>query len=147
MHAARLAVLPLLLALATPAGAATAPHMPIANFNQLAQPLPLPYVATADAEAAVAAAKARAKAKGKLLLIDLGGNWCPDCRVLAGALDVPVLKAFVARHYELVMVDIGRRDRNMQIGKRYGAGDLAGVPAMLVIDPRTDRLAQWVPDR
>ena len=37
----------------------------------------------ANADAAVAAAFARAKKSHKRVLIDLGGNWCVDCVVLA----------------------------------------------------------------
>ena len=134
------AALALLLA-ATPAAAVSAPRMKIASFDQLAQPLPLPYDEKADAGAQVAAAKARAKAGGKLLLIDLGGNWCLDCRILAGTMATPELKAFVARHYEVVTVDIGRMDRNLQIPAHYGITErLEGVPALLVVDPRRDRL-------
>lgn len=49
--------------------------------------------------------------------------------------------AFVARHFEVVTVDIGRFDKNGQIATHYGiTGRLAGVPAVLIIDPRTDRL-------
>ena len=128
------------LALAAPAGAATPPRAGIASVNQLPQPLPLPYDAAANADAQVAAAKARARKNGKKLLIDLGGNWCPDCRVLAGIMALPSVKAFVARHYELVMVDIGRFDKNLQIGARYGIDRPKGVPALLVIDPKTDKL-------
>ncbi|MGI4877301.1 MAG: thioredoxin family protein, partial [Janthinobacterium lividum] len=79
----------LALGLATSVAAVTAPHVPVASVEQLARPLPLPYDEAADGSAQVAAAKARAKASGKLLLIDLGGNWCPDCRVLAAIIDIP----------------------------------------------------------
>lgn len=129
------------LTVAAPAlNAATPPRVGIANVNQLPQPLPLPYDTAANADAQVAAAKARARKNGKKLLIDLGGNWCPDCRVLAGIMALPTVKAFVARHYELVMVDIGRFDKNLQIGAQYGIARPAGVPALLVVDPRTDKL-------
>ncbi len=110
-----------------------------ATMADLAQPLPLPYDTTADGAAQVAAAKARARASHKLLLIDLGGNWCPDCRVLAGVVALPGVKAFVDRHYEVVAVDIGRRDKNLGIAEHYGA-DIKGVPAVLIVDPQTDRL-------
>lgn len=134
-------LVPLLL-LAGPAVAAVpAPVAGIASFDQLAKPLPLPYdERSTDDDARVARAATRAKAAGKLLLIDLGGDWCPDCRILAGTMAVPSIKRFVARHYEVVMVDIGRLDRNLQIPRRYGLDKPAGVPALLVVDPRTGRL-------
>jgi thiol-disulfide isomerase/thioredoxin len=133
-----LALIVLLSAL--PALAAPAPHLAAQSFNDLAKPLPLPYDEKADAEAAVKAAMTRARTGRKLLLIDLGGNWCPDCRILAGTMELPQLKAFLRRHYQLVTVDIGRYDRNMQIPARYGIARPEGVPALLVIDPKTNTL-------
>lgn len=135
-----LLVLTLTLSAAAPAPE-SAPRLGIASFEALPKPLPLPYDDKADADAAVKAARARAIKGHKLLLIDLGGNWCLDCRLLAGTIELPKLKPWVARHYEVVTVDIGRFDRNLAIPARYGAGPkLEGVPALLVIDPRSDRL-------
>ena len=127
-----------LLAFATalPAHAAKAPTV---SIDQIKLPLPIPYDVNANADVDVKAAKARAKAGHKLLLIDLGGNWCLDCRVIAGAVEIPALKAFVAKHYEMVSVDIGVRDKNLQIPAHYGAS-IRAVPALLVVDPKTDKL-------
>ncbi|HEX7822556.1 MAG TPA: thioredoxin family protein [Sphingobium sp.] len=129
-----------LLAAGAQASAVTAPHVSVTSLDQLRQPLPLPYDEKADADRQVAQAKARAKAKGKRLLIDLGGNWCPDCRVLAGIFALPEVKAFLDRHYEVVTVDIGRLDRNQQIARHYGVDKLKGIPALFIVDPRTDKL-------
>jgi thiol-disulfide isomerase/thioredoxin len=141
---ARLARIVLALAaasLAAPTLAATAPRVGIASFAQLPTPLPYPYDEKADANRAVAQAKARAKAEHKLLLIDLGGDWCPDCRILAGTIELPALKAFVEAHYVLVSVDVGRFDKNLQIPAHYGLKDrLEGVPSLLIVDPRSDHL-------
>jgi len=133
-------ILLLVALVSAPLSAAPAPHLAAGNFDQLAKPLPLPYDEKADAEAAVKAAMGRAKTNHKLLLIDLGGNWCPDCRVLAGTMELPELKRFISKQYELVMIDVGRFDRNLQIPGRYGIDKPKGVPALLVIDPKTNRL-------
>jgi thiol-disulfide isomerase/thioredoxin len=123
------------------AAAVPAPKMGISDFAQLQTPLAYPYDEKADADAVVAKAKVRAKAAHKLLIVDLGGNWCPDCRILAATMERPELRAFVERNYELVMVDVGRFDKNLQIPAHYGITQrLEGVPALLVIDPRTDKL-------
>ena len=120
---------------------AAAPRMPIASFEQLSKPLPLPYDEKADADHAVAAARARAKTRGKLLLIDLGGNWCLDCRLLAGTIATEPLKAWMAARFEIATVDVGRFDRNQQVPARYGIkGRLAGVPAVLIVDPKSGKL-------
>ncbi len=127
--------------LAAPVMAAPAPRVTTAkSFNDLPQPLPAPYNEKADAEAALKSAIARAKAKNKLVLLDLGGNWCPDCRILAAVMELPEVRRFLARHYETVMVDIGRYDRNMQIPARYGITRPKGVPSVLIIDPRSGKL-------
>jgi thiol-disulfide isomerase/thioredoxin len=102
--------------------------------------LPYPYDEKADADAAFAAARARARARGVPLLIDLGGNWCLDCRILAGVMRQPAMTRFLDAHYEIVAIDIGRMDRNQQIPKRYGIARLEGVPAVLIVDPVRDRL-------
>ncbi len=130
-----------LLLLTGHAFAAPAPKVHIATLEQLRTPLPYPYDESADADAAVAAARAKVKATGKLLLIDLGGNWCGDCRVLAGVMDLPEVKAFLEKHYVEVSVDVGRFDRNLQVPARYGiTSRLEGVPSVLIVDPKTDRL-------
>jgi thiol-disulfide isomerase/thioredoxin len=91
--------------------------------------------------AAVDRARAKARATHKLLLIDLGGNWCLDCRILAGTMDLPEVGAFVRRYFELVTIDVGRFDKNLSVPARYGITQrLPGVPSLLVVDPRTDRL-------
>jgi thiol-disulfide isomerase/thioredoxin len=137
----RLAAALFLALLAGAAGAAPAPRMAITSFAQLKTPLPYPYDEKADASAAVAAAKARALVRHKLLLIDLGGNWCPDCRILAGTMEQPELRGFVDAHYEVVTVDVGRFDKNLQIPAHYGIiRRLEGVPSVLVVDPASDRL-------
>jgi thiol-disulfide isomerase/thioredoxin len=137
---------PLLLAALTlaavPADAkVAAPRVQAASFEQLGKPLPLPYHEAANADAQVAAARARAIKANKRLLIDLGGNWCLDCRLLAGVMELPEMRRFVARHFEVVTVDVGRFDKNLQIPATYGiTSRLKGVPAVLIVDPRSNRL-------
>jgi thiol-disulfide isomerase/thioredoxin len=129
------------LLLAAPALSAPAPKVHIATLQELPTPLPYPYDEMRNADADVAAAKAKAKTSNKLLLIDLGGNWCGDCRVLAGVMDLPEVKTFVDRHYVEVSVDVGRFDRNLQIPAHYGITKrLEGVPSVLIVDPKTDKL-------
>ena len=121
--------------------AAPAPRMAISSFGQLPRPLPLPYDENADADAAVASARARAKRAGKLLLIDLGGNWCLDCHILAGVMETEPLKAWMAKRFEIVSVDVGRFDKNQHIQQSFGIkGRLEGVPALLIVNPRTGKL-------
>jgi thiol-disulfide isomerase/thioredoxin len=140
----RLAALVALLIAAPATAAVPAPKVGIDSFSELATPLPYPYDEAQSAkatDAAVARARAKALRGRKLLLVDLGGNWCGDCRVLAGTLERPEVKPFVERHFELVTVDVGRFDKNLQVPAAYGITyRLKGVPALLVVDPKTNRL-------
>lgn len=113
--------------------AAKAPKVALKSLADLPTP-PYPYDEKADAEAQVAAALKRAKKARKLTLIDFGGNWCADCRIFAGVIEQPDVKPWVEKHYEVVTVDVGRYDRNMQIPARYGVDKLKGVPSFLVVD-------------
>jgi thiol:disulfide interchange protein len=125
----------IVLAVAIPASAATAPHVSITSLKELTVP-DAPYDEKANANAQVDAASARAKKSGKRVLIDLGGNWCADCRILAGLMELPEMRAFLNAHYEMVSVDVGRFNRNLQIPARYGITTrLEGVPAILVVTP------------
>lgn len=116
-----------------------APRLHASTLEQLA-PFPLPYDEHADAAADLLAARARAKAANKLLLIDFGGNWCADCRILAGVMEQSEMRPFVHRHYEVINVDVGLFNRNMDILAHYGFQKIEGVPAVFVVDPRTDEL-------
>ncbi len=129
----------LALAAGGAAMAASAPTLSLKSYDQLKTPLPYPYDEHASGAKDVDAARRKAKAEHKLLAIDLGGNWCPDCRILAGTVEQTELKRFVDAHYAWVAVDIGRRDRNLDVAKRYGL-KVEGVPALLIVDPATDKL-------
>jgi hypothetical protein len=93
-----------------------------------------PYDGRVNADAAVDTAFVQARAQHKLLLIDLGGNWCADCRILSGVMELPEVQAFIDAYYVTVFVDVGRFNRNLQIPARYGITQrLEGVPAVLIV--------------
>src|SRR5690348_5889541 len=101
--------------LVLPAAAGTAPNVTsAASLADLPTPLPFPFDDAADANKDVDAALTQAKAEHKLVFIDLGGNWCADCRVLSGIMDLPEVKPFIDAHYVVVNVDVGRFNRNLQ---------------------------------
>lgn len=120
-----------LIALAPAAYAA--PQAPKTTATKLQAPLPLPYDEAADAQAAVKETIARAKASGKYVLIDLGGNWCPDCRTLAAVFELPDVAPALKRDFELVNVDVGRFNKNLDIGQAYGV-TVKAAPTMIVLD-------------
>lgn len=116
--------------------AVRAPNPSIASLAELPVVTMKPYDESAEANAAVAEAFAKAKRSHKLVLIDLGGNWCPDCIVLANFLHLPEISSFMDKHYEVVAVDVGRFNKNLQVPARFGFTErLKGVPTILVATP------------
>jgi thioredoxin 1 len=114
-------------------GAFAAPAAPKVDATLTSAPT-APYNVDADAHAEVAAAIARAAQAHKFVLIDFGGNWCPDCRVTAGVLAMDQVKPWISAMFEVVMVDVGRMNKNMDIGDGYGV-HIKAVPTMIVLDP------------
>lgn len=100
------------------------------------QPMPVaaPYDVQADAQAQVDRAFVEAKRSGREVLLDFGGNWCPDCRVLAGVMQMPSVRPWLDAHFVVVEIDVGRRDRHMDIARRFGV-TVTSVPAVLVLTP------------
>jgi thiol-disulfide isomerase/thioredoxin len=112
----------------------TAPKVSITESKDLPPPLPYPYDEKANATQQVEDAFARARQSGKRVVIDFGGNWCPDCRILAGVLELPEVKPFIEEHFEMLTVDVGRFDRNLHVPQRFNA-KVTGVPWLVIAEP------------
>ncbi len=91
------------------------------------------YPAPERAEADLAAALKDAAVAHKRVLVDFGGDWCPDCQALDiyfhDAANAPLLAA----NYVLVHVNIGRLDRNLEVAARLKVPLKKGVPALAVL--------------
>ncbi len=103
-------------------------------------PEPRPYDADRNAMQDVDAALLAATANGKRVIVVLGANWCHDSRGLAAKFQQDELQAVVQENYELVYVDVGRRDRNLDVGARFGVPELFGTPTVLVLSANGDVL-------
>ena len=56
--------------------------------------------------------------------------------MLSNFLRLPEMRRFMEAHYEEVLVDVGRFNRNLQIPARFGVTKrLEGVPALLIATP------------
>jgi thioredoxin-related protein len=98
--------------------------------------LPNIYNPDADAKAQITAAVEKAKRENQRVLVMFGGNWCGWCRKLHTLFDNDQHIAKTLRYeYQLVMLDIGRWDKNLDIVRGYDL-DLKkdGVPYLLVLD-------------
>jgi thioredoxin 1 len=79
-----------------------------------------PYRSDVDALAAVEAGQALAAASGKMLMVTFGANWCPDCITLHRNLLAPETRAYAAKHFEIVEIDVGDSKKSAAVQRDLG---------------------------
>ncbi len=47
----------------------------------------------------------------------------------------PQLARLIARDFVVVLIDVGRFDENLDVGREYGVPINKGIPALAVLDP------------
>ena len=94
---------------------------------------PHPFNEISDPGLDIDAALAQASITGKNVLLVFGGNWCHDSRGLAAKFEMPDLAAIIKDNYELVWVDIGFQDRNMNMLQRFGVYRIYGTPVVIIL--------------
>ncbi|MBZ5586696.1 MAG: thioredoxin family protein [Acidobacteriia bacterium] len=94
-----------------------------------------PYPPTANAASDLQKARDRARHSGKLLMVVFGGNWCPDCRALDARIHESPVREYVEKRFEVVNINIGERDANLDIAKELGVTLAKGVPAAAFFAP------------
>lgn len=92
------------------------------------------YPAPAQAKADLAAALKTAAATHKRVLLDFGGNWCPDCQMLDRYFHDPTNQPILNANFLLVHVNIGQMNANLDIAKEYEVPLNKGVPALAVLN-------------
>jgi thioredoxin 1 len=91
-----------------------------------------PYDEKADAAADVQHALASAHTDHKKVLLVFGANWCGDCRALDQALHGSS-QSLVASKFDVVKIDVGNFDKNLELASRYGNPIAKGIPAVVVL--------------
>lgn len=94
------------------------------------------YPPASQASPDIAAALQNAASAHKRVILDFGGNWCTDCRVLDIYFHDAANKPLLEANYILVHVNIGHMDANVDITQRYQIPLNKGVPAIAVLDER-----------
>ena len=70
----------------------------LSSNDQLSIPLPLPYNGSIYSEDDVKDFMDSTIKQSKQPVIIFGGNWCPDCRILDGTLQIPTINKFMKTH-------------------------------------------------
>ena len=105
----------------------------LAAMSAVALAAPRPYDESADAKADVQRALASAASNHLPVLIVFGANWCEDCRVLDRALHTGQGAELMTSVFNVVKVDVGDFDRNLDVAAAYGNPILKGIPAVVVV--------------
>jgi thioredoxin 1 len=94
------------------------------------------YPAPEQAQVDLTAALHAAALHHKNVLLDFGGNWCGDCKVLDIYFHDPVNAGLIDANYVMVHINIGSSsmDQNQKIAERYQIPLAKGVPALAVLD-------------
>ena len=92
------------------------------------------YPAPEQAQTDLTAALQTASTTHRRVLLDFGGNWCPDCHALDyyfhDETNAPLLEA----GFVLVHVNVGRLDQNLDLAEHAGVPLNKGVPALAVME-------------
>ncbi len=100
-----------------------------------------PYNENAIPGEDIANALAESKKDGKLVLLDFGANWCPDCVVLSTLFEDSAVKPFLEENFRVVSIDVGYWDKNLDISEKYGNPIENGIPAVVVLAPNGEIIA------
>ena len=92
------------------------------------------YPAPELAQAELKDALAKAAKLHKRIILDFGGNWCGDCKVLDKYFHQEPNASLLKANFILVDVNIGKFDKNKDIAKMYDVPLEKGVPALAVLD-------------
>lgn len=100
-----------------------------------------PYDPSRDPRQDIATALRASAVDGRLVIVDFGANWCPDCLVLDELFADPTVSPILDERFRVVKVDVGEFDRNMDLSDEYGKVASRGIPALVVLRPDGSVLA------
>ena len=91
------------------------------------------YPDSGQARADIAAALKTAAATHRRIVLDFGGNWCGDCKVLDIYMHDDKNRALVDANFVVVHVNVGHFDANLDLAEKYEIPLKRGVPALAVL--------------
>jgi protein disulfide-isomerase len=99
-----------------------------------------PYDENADAKLEIKQALTQTTVSNTPIIIVFGANWCPDCKVLDIAMKNGASSSLLERDFNIVKVNVGHFDKNLDVTKEYGVPLEKGIPAVVVISAKNEVL-------
>lgn len=96
------------------------------------------YDKDADSRMDVDVALADAMTAGKHAIIVMGTNRCHDSRALAGWFETPRFQTLLNENYVLRYVDVGQKNRNIDIAQSFGLDSIVGTPTVVITNSDGD---------
>ena len=104
--------------------------------DKLVPPLPKPYDGLVYSVDDLKSFIVSTVKSNKQPIIIFGANWCPDCRIFSGTMDIPKIKSYINDHFAILYIDVKRYEINMQLMEEFGIPSAEGIPRVLVFDKR-----------
>ena len=104
------------------------------DFDKIITPLPLPYNGKEYSVDDLNKFISSTIYKEKQPILIFGANWCPDCRIFSGTINIPKIKSFIDDNFEILYIDVKRYEINMSLMEEYGIEPAEGIPRVLVFD-------------
>lgn len=92
------------------------------------------YPASADAKKEIDEALHTASPAHKRVLVVFGANWCFDCHALDESFHSPEIAPTLKKYFEVVHVDIGHGEKNLDLAQKYDVPLNRGIPAIAVLN-------------
>jgi thioredoxin-related protein len=93
-----------------------------------------PYDETDEAETEINYLLDIIKNEQKHGLIVFGANWCHDSRSFAATLNSIRFEKLLKNNYEVLYIDVGDKDKNINLIRKYGVQGEFGTPTVFVIN-------------
>ena len=100
----------------------------------ITSPLPLPYNGSEYSTNDLNEFISNTITKDKQPIIIFGANWCPDCRIFSATMDIPKIKSYIDKNFEVLYVDVKRYEINMSLMEEFGIEPVEGIPRLLIFD-------------
>ena len=104
------------------------------DFDKIITPLPLPYNGKEYSVDDLNKFISSTIYKEKQPILIFGANWCPDCKIFSGTINIPKIKSFIDDNFEILYIDVKRYEINMSLMEEYGIKPDEGIPRVLVFD-------------
>ena len=99
------------------------------------------YDPSANPEKEISNALIEASSSDKHVLLMIGGNWCPWCRMLHGFFEEnQKVNALLEKRYEMVKVNYSKENKNLTTLAKYDFPQRFGFPVLVVLDSQGKRI-------